>query len=494
MNKSKLICLFAILMLVTIVETSSHLAFADSTTVTIRCGASITDRSCTTADSFNPQVVNINVGDTVTWTNADAVGHTVTSGSSSDSVTGTVFDSSLILAGGSFSFTFSQAGTYNYFDMVYPSMTGQVIASPLIPQTTESSQAQMPTIPSTTTPSTQYNIPYWVKNDAKWWSEGQISDVEFVKAIQYLVDNGILTPNQAMSEISQLQNQNQAIRQAASQTTNQINQLQQENYNLQTENENLKLQMQQDNDKLNEWNDYYNKVQTWAQNYNNTLQQALQNYDNAIQQALQVSQCTPLTSVKNGTITWNFCDSKGNQYTWSMPFTTYDANIKRPFPTDTIIIKEPDGTNVIFPNYAEFVEPSFSKVIDQVYDNAGSDDQFLYEVWFIVSQMTTYSQDITNSNLWPLQTFSDARGDCKDLSILVASMIRSSSHTQNWQVYLGIVDSNNPSNPQHYNHMMVSVHIGNEVQFIEATNKQNGLQYWNGIAFYGNWLPVGNTS
>ncbi|MGH2612082.1 MAG: hypothetical protein ACRDFB_03410, partial [Rhabdochlamydiaceae bacterium] len=282
--------------------------------------------------------------------------------------------------------------------------------------------------------------------------------------------------------------------QAASQTTNQNNQLQQENNQLVSDNENLQLQLQQDEDKLSEWNNYYSKVQTYLQNYNNTVQQALQNYNNTVQHVLQVMKCTPTTFVTNGTIVWNFCDSKGNQYTWNMPFTTYDYDIKRPFPTDTISIQEPDGTIAVFPNYAEFVEPSFSKVIDQVYDNAGSDDQFLYEVWFIVSQMTTYSQDITNSNLWPLQTFSDARGDCKDLSILTASMIRSSSHTQNWQVYLGIVDSNNPSNPQHYNHMMVSVHIGNEVQFIEATNKQNGLQYWNETTLYGHWLPVGNTS
>jgi phospholipase C len=35
-------------------------------------------------------------------------------------------------------------------------------------------------------------IPYWIKNIAKWWGEGQISEDEFVNALQYLIDKGIL--------------------------------------------------------------------------------------------------------------------------------------------------------------------------------------------------------------------------------------------------------------------------------------------------------------
>ncbi|HYL65725.1 MAG TPA: YncE family protein [Nitrosopumilaceae archaeon] len=35
-------------------------------------------------------------------------------------------------------------------------------------------------------------IPQWIKNDAGWWANDQISDDEFVKGIQYLIDNGII--------------------------------------------------------------------------------------------------------------------------------------------------------------------------------------------------------------------------------------------------------------------------------------------------------------
>jgi Raf kinase inhibitor-like YbhB/YbcL family protein len=38
----------------------------------------------------------------------------------------------------------------------------------------------------------QIQIPLWVKNNAKWWSEGQIGDSDFVKGIQYLIQQRII--------------------------------------------------------------------------------------------------------------------------------------------------------------------------------------------------------------------------------------------------------------------------------------------------------------
>ena len=39
------------------------------------------------------------------------------------------------------------------------------------------------------------SIPAWVKNDAEWWADGTISNVQFVQAVQYLINNGIISPN-----------------------------------------------------------------------------------------------------------------------------------------------------------------------------------------------------------------------------------------------------------------------------------------------------------
>lgn len=35
-------------------------------------------------------------------------------------------------------------------------------------------------------------IPVWVKNTARWWSEGQVNNSDFIKGIQYLIDQKIM--------------------------------------------------------------------------------------------------------------------------------------------------------------------------------------------------------------------------------------------------------------------------------------------------------------
>ena len=37
------------------------------------------------------------------------------------------------------------------------------------------------------------NVPDWVKNTAKWYGDGAISETEFLNAIKYLIENGIIT-------------------------------------------------------------------------------------------------------------------------------------------------------------------------------------------------------------------------------------------------------------------------------------------------------------
>ena len=77
-------------------------------------------------DCFVPSTIVITVGGTVTWENTDTAAHTSSSGTPTDGPDG-VFDSSLIMAGGSYSHTFDTAGTFDYFCMVHPWMEGTVI-------------------------------------------------------------------------------------------------------------------------------------------------------------------------------------------------------------------------------------------------------------------------------------------------------------------------------------------------------------------------------
>ena len=78
-----------------------------------------------TNECYIPAEVSISVGETVTWSNDDTAAHTVTSGTPSGGPDGN-FDSSLFMAGTTFSHTFDTAGEYPYFCMVHPWMIGTV--------------------------------------------------------------------------------------------------------------------------------------------------------------------------------------------------------------------------------------------------------------------------------------------------------------------------------------------------------------------------------
>ncbi len=40
--------------------------------------------------------------------------------------------------------------------------------------------------------TTEYEIPKWIRDNAKWWSEGLISDQDYINGLQYLIKQGIL--------------------------------------------------------------------------------------------------------------------------------------------------------------------------------------------------------------------------------------------------------------------------------------------------------------
>lgn len=79
--------------------------------------------------NFQPDPLEIKVGETVTWTNEDDILHTVTSGTR-EKPDG-AFDGQLAAKGDTFERTFDKAGTYDYFCSRHPGegMTAQVVVS-----------------------------------------------------------------------------------------------------------------------------------------------------------------------------------------------------------------------------------------------------------------------------------------------------------------------------------------------------------------------------
>lgn len=74
---------------------------------------------------YDPEVLEISVGTTVLWENVDNTMHTATSGNPDSGADGT-FDSDILSAGDTFEFTFTDAGTYDYYCILHPWMVGTV--------------------------------------------------------------------------------------------------------------------------------------------------------------------------------------------------------------------------------------------------------------------------------------------------------------------------------------------------------------------------------
>lgn len=101
--------------------------FADIYEVSIPEGTSVL--GCEkTSSCYNPYKVTVHPRDDVLWTNDDTAAHTVTSGTPDGGPDGK-FDSSLIMAGGTFSYTFDTLGEYPYFCIVHPWMEGMVFVT-----------------------------------------------------------------------------------------------------------------------------------------------------------------------------------------------------------------------------------------------------------------------------------------------------------------------------------------------------------------------------
>lgn len=104
-------------------------AFADHETAEVSIVAGSSSPGCETTDEcFAPSEITTDVGSEVIWSNDDTAAHTVTSGTIEDSESvGAIFDSSLFMAGKTFSYKFEEAGEFPYFCVVHPWMQGTVI-------------------------------------------------------------------------------------------------------------------------------------------------------------------------------------------------------------------------------------------------------------------------------------------------------------------------------------------------------------------------------
>lgn len=126
-----------------ILSGSIPFAFADEYIVDIPFGAYNPELNTPAEVWYDPPLINVIVGDTITWYNDDREAHTVTSGDGpgrfgwmSNKDFGKpdgIFDSGRFLPGESWSYQFDDPGTFAYFCTIHPWMDGMIVVEKEIP-------------------------------------------------------------------------------------------------------------------------------------------------------------------------------------------------------------------------------------------------------------------------------------------------------------------------------------------------------------------------
>ena len=192
-------------------------------------------------------------------------------------------------------------------------------------------------------------------------------------------------------------------------------------------------------------------------------------------------------TIYNQNIHWNVEDGSGNQYNWKIPIQTFEHKVKYNTNYD---VRELTNTNTneryVVAQLEPFVQKIFGNVIGDVWDNSDSNDNFVYNIWFIVNDLTVYSEDIGEYPRYAEETLGRGGGDCEDLAILISDLILSSPHTKNWDVEMWYIDSDNPQNPKNVNHVILWIDDGNYKYFLEPTAKTwDDALVWNNYEITG---------
>lgn len=157
---------------------TGNTATANEIDIATGAGGSANAVCVATNNCFDPNVLTVVPGTTVTWKNTDTATHVVCSGKASDDACGKIFEEDSLRPGKTFQFTFANVGTYDYFCSVHPWMTGQVIVADEVSNT--------PHIASTS------KIPNWVKSVFGYYAQGNLTDDDIIKALQFLIQRGII--------------------------------------------------------------------------------------------------------------------------------------------------------------------------------------------------------------------------------------------------------------------------------------------------------------
>lgn len=197
---------------------------------------------------------------------------------------------------------------------------------------------------------------------------------------------------------------------------------------------------------------------------------------------LEQSLAVPYTSISGREVTWAWKDLDGKLHKWKLPIDGYRSWIEKPKPQETLSLERGDRTYTIA-DFRPYVRTDgFNKVVPNLYRESADEMVFAREMFNLVTQLTVYSEDIGEVARWPVETLTEAGGDCEDLVILFASLLKAAPYP--YKLSLVYMDSDNPTNPQRPNHVIVRVEAADWRVFVEVTNAQGWGYYQRVVGWY----------
>lgn len=194
---------------------------------------------------------------------------------------------------------------------------------------------------------------------------------------------------------------------------------------------------------------------------------------------VEQSLTAPYTSISDGKVAWLWKDREGNGHKWVLPLDSYRSWSNTPKPYKTISIRSNDSIYTVV-DYRPYVHPDeFTEVIPSLYQQFSSEREFVQEAFNLVSQLTVYTEDIGEVPQWPIETLTEGRGDCEDLTILLASLLKAAPYP--YKLSLVYTDTDNPTAPQYPNHVILAIEDDEWRIFIEST-KDDGWKYYKEVS------------
>lgn len=192
----------------------------------------------------------------------------------------------------------------------------------------------------------------------------------------------------------------------------------------------------------------------------------------------------PYIYISNRSVTFAFLLTDQTVDFWQIDFDSLEqalnAGYEQRQEPEELKLETDSGYTFTVMDFRSYIDPSaFYPVIGELYARNPREEDFIYEVWHIVTQLSGYSNDIEETPRYPLETFLAGGGDCEDTAILFASMILAAP--VGWEVDLVYMDSTNPLDPQTSNHVIVYIKTGQKDYYVETTSDSNMLPYPDGV-------------